>query len=182
MLLNLLTLELRETWFFTMKWDEIGEQPCSIARTLSVIGDRWTMLILRNAFLGARRFESFQQNLGVTRHVLSERLKRLVEHDILEKRPYTDRQERFEYCLTEKGLALYPVLMSMATWADQWMDEGLGRPVQFIHKTCGHSIQPHLVCNECGDAIHAKDIKAIPTQVYVDALAAQSDVKTSLSL
>ena len=66
---------------------------------------------------------------------------------------------------------------SMATWADQWMDEGLGRPVQFIHKTCGHSIQPHLVCNECGDAIHAKDIKAIPTQVYVDALAVQSDVK-----
>lgn len=71
-----------------MKLDDIGEQPCSIARTLSVIGDRWTLLILRNAFLGTRRFESFQQNLGVTRHVLSDRLKRLVENDILVKTPY----------------------------------------------------------------------------------------------
>lgn len=71
-----------------MKLDDIGEQPCSIARTLSVIGDRWTLLILKNAFLGTRRFESFQQNLGVTRHVLSDRLKRLVENDILVKTPY----------------------------------------------------------------------------------------------
>lgn len=80
-----------------MKWDDIGEQPCSIARTLSVIGDRWTMLIIRNAFMGMRRFDDFQQHLGVTRHVLSDRLKRLVEHEILVKVPYVNRQERFEY-------------------------------------------------------------------------------------
>ncbi len=99
-----------------MKWDDIGEQPCSIARTLSIMGDRWTMLILRNCFLGTRRFDDFQSHLGVTRHVLSERLKRLVEHDILVKTPYVDRQERFEYRLTEKGMELYPVLLSMANW------------------------------------------------------------------
>src|SRR5690606_40440629 len=97
-----------------MKWEEIGHQPCSIARTLSILGDRWTMLILRNAFMGMRRFDDFQQNLGVTRHVLSERLKRLVEHGILVKAPYFDRQERFEYRLTEKGLELYPILLSMS--------------------------------------------------------------------
>ena len=89
-----------------MKWEEIGEQPCSVARTLSVLGDRWTMLILRNAFMGIRRFDDFQRSLGLTRHVLSERLKRLVEHEILVKVPYVERQERFEYQLTEKGLDL----------------------------------------------------------------------------
>ncbi|GAA5180995.1 helix-turn-helix domain-containing protein [Acinetobacter kookii] len=153
-----------------MKWDEIGTQPCSIARTLSVIGDRWTLLILRNAFLGTRRFESFQQNLGITRHVLSERLKRLVEHGILKKMPYVERQERYEYHLTEKGLALYPILMSMAHWADQWMNEGLGQPMQYMHKSCGHKITPRLVCSECHETLHAKQVKAELTQDYYDYL------------
>ena len=99
-----------------MKWQNVGEQPCSVARALSVIGDRWTMLILRNAFVGIRRFDDFQANLGVTRHVLSDRLKRLVEHEILKRTPYQDRQERFEYRLTEKGLELYPVLLTLAAW------------------------------------------------------------------
>ena len=102
-----------------MKWEEIGEQPCSVARTLSVLGDRWTMLILRNAFMGIRRFDDFQRSLGLTRHVLSERLKRLVEHEILVKVPYVERQERFEYQLTEKGLDLYPIILSMVQWADK---------------------------------------------------------------
>ncbi|MCG2608404.1 helix-turn-helix transcriptional regulator [Acinetobacter sp. SM34] len=153
-----------------MKWDEIGEQPCSIARTLSVIGDRWTVLILRNAFLGMRRFESFQQNLGITRHVLSDRLKHLVEHGILVKKPYVQRQERYEYCLTEKGLALYPILMSMAHWADQWMNKDLGQPMQYIHQSCGHSMTPRLVCSECNETIHAKHIKAELTPDYFNYL------------
>ncbi|OTG61992.1 transcriptional regulator [Acinetobacter sp. ANC 3903] len=153
-----------------MKWDEIGEQPCSIARTLSVIGDRWTVLILRNAFLGMRRFESFQQNLGITRHVLSDRLKHLVEHGILVKKPYVQRQERYEYCLTEKGLALYPILMSMAHWADQWMNEDLGQPMQYTHQSCGHSMTPRLVCSECNETIQAKHIKAELTPDYFNYL------------
>jgi len=88
------------------------------------------LLILRNAFLGMRRFESFQQNLGVTHHVQFEHLKRLVENDILVKTPYVQRQERYEYRLTEKGLALYPILMSMVNWVDEWMNEGFGKPMQ----------------------------------------------------
>ncbi|OTG65033.1 winged helix-turn-helix transcriptional regulator [Acinetobacter silvestris] len=156
-----------------MKWDEIGHQPCSIARTLSVVGDRWTMLILRNAFLGIRRFDDFQQNLGVTRHVLSERLKRLVEHEILVKTPYIDRQERFEYKLTEKGLELYPILLSMATWADTWMDEGLGQPVSYVHNSCGHTFKPTLSCSECGEKVHAKQVKPQLMPAYFHYLERQ---------
>ncbi|MGE8540223.1 MAG: winged helix-turn-helix transcriptional regulator [Acinetobacter sp.] len=153
-----------------MKWEEIGNQPCSIARTLSILGDRWTMLIVRNAFMGMRRFDDFQHNLGLTRHVLSERLKRLVDHEILVKAPYFDRQERFEYRLTDKGLALYPVLQAMTKWADQWMDEGRGAPVQYVHKNCGQIFQPMMVCSECGEEVHAKQVKAVFTQAYYDAL------------
>ena len=150
-----------------MKWDDIGEQPCSIARTLSIMGDRWTMLILRNCFLGIRRFDDFQANLGITRHVLSERLKRLVEHEILVKTPYIDRQERFEYRLTEKGIELYPVLLSMANWADKWMDQGAGAPMLYQHKACGKVFKPVLACSECGGEIHARHVIAKPSQVYI---------------
>lgn len=142
-----------------MKWNEIGEQPCSVARALSVFGDRWTMLILRNAFMGVRRFDDFQRSLGLTRHVLSERLKRLVEHGILAKVPYVAHQERFEYQLTEKGVELYPVMLSMVQWADKWMDMGLGKPVEFIHKSCAKPLNTKMVCVECEQAVHIKDVR-----------------------
>ncbi|RZG85807.1 transcriptional regulator [Acinetobacter sp. WCHAc060033] len=153
-----------------MKWEEIGKQPCSIARTLSVLGDRWTMLILRNSFMGIRRFDDFQENLGVTRHVLSERLKRLVEQEILVKVPYIDRQERFEYRLTEKGLDLYPILLTMTTWADKWMDEGLGAPVVYEHKSCGHQFTPTLICSECKEVISARQVKPMMTTAFYQYL------------
>lgn len=142
-----------------MKWEEIGDQPCSVARTLSVLGDRWTMLILRNAFMGVRRFDDFQRSLGLTRHVLSERLKRLVEHEILVKVPYVQRQERFEYQLTEKGLDLYPIILAMVQWADKWMDLGMGKPLEFTHKSCGKKINPKVVCSECNGPIHVQDVR-----------------------
>ncbi len=153
-----------------MKWDEIGQQPCSIARALSVLGDRWTMLIIRNAFMGIRRFDDFQQNLGVTRHVLSDRLKRLVEEGILTKVAYVERQERFEYRLTQKGLDLYPILLAMTHWADQYMDQGLGSPVEYVHQACGQKFKPVLVCSCCAEPIQAKQVKPIFTQAYYIAL------------
>ena len=142
-----------------MKWEEIGDQPCSVARTLSVLGDRWTMLILRNAFMGIRRFDDFQRSLGLTRHVLSERFKRLVEHGVLIKVPYVERQERFEYQLTDKGLDLYPLILAMVQWADKWMDKGLGKPLEFTHKTCGNKLSPKVVCSACDEPIKAKDVR-----------------------
>ncbi len=105
-----------------MKWSETQQQNCPVAQTLAMIGDRWTLLIIRDAFLGLSRFEQFQKSLGITRHVLAERLKRLVEEGILEKQSYIDRQQRFEYVLTAKGRDLKPILMAIVEWGEQWTD------------------------------------------------------------
>ena len=104
-----------------MRWNDIGGITCSVARTLSVVGDRWTLLILRDAFLRTRRFEDFQAHLGMTRHRLADRLAKLVEHGVFERVRYQERPERYEYRLTEKGRDLYPVIVSLVGWGDRWM-------------------------------------------------------------
>src|SRR5690554_8139920 len=96
-----------------MKWDDLDKQPCSLARALSVVGDQWTLVILRDCFLGVRRFDDLEKRLGITRHVLADRLKKLVEHGVLYKTPYQQKPVREEYRLTEKGLALHPVVMAL---------------------------------------------------------------------
>lgn len=145
-----------------MKWSEVGGLSCSVARTASVIGDRWTILILRNAFLRIRRFEDFQANLGITRHLLAGRLKRLVEEGILERVAYQDAPPRYEYRLTAKGKLLYPVLIAMATWGDAFMDGGQGAPVLYQHKRCGKIVKPQMSCPDCGEAMHAHEVVALP--------------------
>ncbi|MAT92974.1 MAG: transcriptional regulator [Halioglobus sp.] len=142
-----------------MRWDEIDKQVCSVARALSVVGERWTMLIIRDAFLGTRRFDQFQANLGVTRHRLSERLGKLVEHGVLVKVPYSERPVRYEYRLTRKGLGLYPVLLSLAGWGDEWMDGGKGVPLEYVHQRCGARTRPTLTCSECGEALRPADVQ-----------------------
>lgn len=103
-----------------MKWNEATAQHCPIAQSLAVFGDRWTLLIIRNAFLGMTRFEQFQNSLGLTRHVLAERLTRLVNQDIFRKQMYIEGQKRYEYVLTPKGLALAPILQAMLQWGMEW--------------------------------------------------------------
>jgi len=142
-----------------MRWDEIGDQTCSVARALSVVGERWTLLILRDAFLGTRRFEQFQQHLGITRHRLSERLSKLVEHAVLVKVPYQDRPIRYDYRLTRKGLALYPVLMSLGRWGDEWMEAGEGVPLSYVHHSCGKPTQAAITCSECGEALRPQEVE-----------------------
>ncbi len=141
-----------------MRWDDIDKQVCSVARALSVVGERWTLLIMRDAFLGTRRFEQFQHNLGITRHRLSERLGKLVEHGVLVKVPYHDRPVRYEYRLTRKGLGLYPVLMSLARWGDEWMDRGEGVPLEYEHLPCGKTTRPVLTCSECGEMLRPEAV------------------------
>ena len=99
-----------------MKWSSLSDEVCPVARALSVVGDRWTLLILRDCFLGLSRFEQFVDSTGVTRHILSDRLKKLVEIDVLAREPYSSSQHRFAYTLTEKGRALAPVLTSLRDW------------------------------------------------------------------
>ena len=135
---------------------------CSVARTLEVIGERWTMLVLREAFFRVRRFEDFQRNTGAARNILSDRLRRLVDHGILERRQYQERPPRFEYRLTEKGVDLYPVLVSLMQWGDKHAPGEMGPPVLLEHRTCGNVTTPALVCSECGEPLAARDMRALP--------------------
>lgn len=141
-----------------MRWDDIDKQTCSVARSLSVVGERWTMLIIRDAFLGTRRFDQFQGNLGITRHRLSERLGKLVEAGVLVKVPYNDRPLRHEYRLTRKGLGLYPVLLTLSHWGDEWMDQGEGPPMEYVHQSCGKKTQPVLTCSECNEPLRPEEV------------------------
>ncbi|HBM41407.1 MAG TPA: transcriptional regulator, partial [Sulfitobacter sp.] len=101
-----------------MKWNELQNESCPVARGLSVVGDRWTMLVLRDCFLGIRRFEQMQDRLGITRHVLADRLRKLEGAGVLRREAYQDRPLRHEYRLTERGKALYPMLVSLIDWAN----------------------------------------------------------------
>jgi DNA-binding HxlR family transcriptional regulator len=103
------------------RWDELATDWCPVARALSVIGDRWTMLIVRDCFLGKSRFEEFQTSLGVTRHVLSDRLKRLVERGVLERNAYSQRPLRYEYRLSDKGRDFAPALVGLKDWGKKHM-------------------------------------------------------------
>ncbi|QDP24630.1 winged helix-turn-helix transcriptional regulator [Bradyrhizobium cosmicum] len=141
-----------------MKWDTLDEEPCSLSRTVAVIGDRWTLLILRECFLRVRRFEQFQSSLQITRHLLSERLKKLVRFGILRRVPYSEAPKRYEYILTQKGLDLYPIIMAMVHWGDAHMGDERGRPLLHEHKTCGKLFDPVMVCSECGESLHAKQV------------------------
>ena len=168
-----------------MRWDDIDKQVCSVARALSVVGERWTMLILRDAFLGTRRFDQFQNNLGITRHRLSERLGKLVVQGVLVKVPYQDRPPRYEYRLTRKGLGLYSVLMSLSRWGDEWMDGGEGAPLEYVHQKCGHKTTPMLTCSECGDPLRPEEVNpqlgpALCERDYPTEIGSVSDIPALL--
>lgn len=145
-----------------MRWKDIGETPCSVARCLSIVGDRWTLLILRGAFLGVRRFGELQAHTGATRHRLADRLRKLVRHGILSRVPYRDRPLRFEYRLTEKGGDLYPVIVSLMEWGDRWMAGAEGPPLELVHRSCGHAMVPSFTCPECGEAVHPRTVGIRP--------------------
>lgn len=145
-----------------MKWNSLADEPCSIARTLSHVGDRWSLLILRDCFLRVRRFDAFQSRLGVTRHVLADRLKRFVDAGILQRVAYQTSPERHEYVLTQKGLELYPVLMAMARWGDAHMDDGRGSPLLYRHTCCGQQFTAVMCCSECGTLLNPREVRVEP--------------------
>lgn len=141
-----------------MKWSDIGGEECSMARALSVIGDRWTLLVLREAFLRTRRFDDFHERIGCTRHILADRLKALVDHGVLEKRLYQEKPARHEYRLTRMGRDLYPVILSIVHWGDTYMAGPGGPPLKHRHRTCGKLTKPVLTCSACGDALNPRDV------------------------
>ncbi len=136
------------------------DQTCSIARTLEVLGERWTLLVIRDVFNGRRRFDRIQENLGVARNVLATRLAWLVEEDILERRAYQDRPPRYEYFLTQKGLDLWPVMISIMHWGDRYLADDDGPPVLVRHKDCGGPVDDRGSCERCGARLNARDAYA----------------------
>lgn len=136
-------------------------QHCSIAGTLELIGERWTLLIIRDAFLGIRRFDDFQRNLGIARNVLQTRLERLVDAGILRRERYQERPERFEYRLTSKGVELWPVLVSLMQWGNRHVYPD-GPPVVLTHKECGGEVDDRRMCERCGAALQPRDVEPKP--------------------
>lgn len=145
-----------------MQWSELEDQACSVSRTLSVIGDRWTLLILRDCFLRVRRFDDFQERLGIGRPILADRLNKLVDAFVLTKVAYQTKPTRYEYRLTPKGLDLHPVIMSIVHWGDTHMVDKKGRPVVHQHMKCGHQFDPVMVCSECNEVLDPREVCAGP--------------------
>jgi DNA-binding HxlR family transcriptional regulator len=144
-----------------MRAADLAEQDCSIARPASLLGDRWTLVILRQAFNGIKRFEDFQETLEISRSLLSERLNRLVDAGVLRREPYKDSvRTRDRYRLTEMGLDLYPVLMALRDWGDRWMRDG--PPAKIRHRGCGGTPTLELRCSVCGEEVGAREAEAVP--------------------
>jgi DNA-binding HxlR family transcriptional regulator len=137
-------------------------QICSISRTLEVVGERWTLLILRDVFFGLRRFGDLQASLGVARNVLTERLNRLVDDGIVERVPYQEHPVRHEYHLTPKGYDLLPVLLSMMRWGDKYYAGETGLPRIVRHVDCGGEVAQQIACTKCEQVLGKHDIEILP--------------------
>lgn len=145
-----------------MQRTDFGEMACSIARTMDVIGEPWSPLVLRNVFIGITRFDQLQHSLGISRKVLAERLKWLTDNEVLERRQYSDRPPRYEYVLTARGQELVEVLMVMVRWGDRWLAGEAGPPVLYRHQACGQISHVELTCSQCGEPMHATGIDVLP--------------------
>jgi DNA-binding HxlR family transcriptional regulator len=146
-----------------------SDMHCSVAQALEVVGEWWSMLIIRDAFLGVARFDDFQERLGISRNVLNQRLAHLVEHGVLAKVPYSEHPPRFDYRLTEKGRDLWPVLTTMRQWGDKHAAPS-GPPLELIHHSCGEISEAQLVCSGCGEPIGPRNVEAVAGPGAVEPL------------
>jgi DNA-binding HxlR family transcriptional regulator len=145
-----------------MLGNDYSAQVCSIASALEVVGERWSLLIVRDVFLGLRRFDQIQASLGIARNVLQARLARLTDQGVLERRPYQERPARYEYRLTEKGLDLWPTVVALMKWGDRYGAPAAGPPVLLEHRGCGGAVDEHRTCTACGARLSVRDARAIP--------------------
>ena len=136
---------------------ELAKSSCPVSRAIERVGDPWVLMILREAFLGTRRFDEFQAQTGASPHLLSQRLKQLCADGILRRRAYSAHPPRHEYLLTEKGRGLWPVIMALRGWGQTWLG---GSSIRLTHKGCGARIDPGLACPNCGDMLTARDVVA----------------------
>lgn len=138
----------------------IDNTACSVYRTLDLMGDRWSILVLREAFWQTRRFEVFQRHLGIARNILTDRLNKLVDAGILRREQYSDRPPRFEYRLTDAGKELWPILITLMQWGDRHLPEPDAERPTITHRGCGHADGFALACTHCGEQVGPRDVEA----------------------
>ncbi|MFE2101212.1 winged helix-turn-helix transcriptional regulator [Streptomyces sp. NPDC059468] len=154
-----------------------ADWPCSVARTVDIIGDAWTSLILREAFYGSCRFDEFQQQLGIARNTLTDRLRRLVDEGLMERRLYESEPPRHEYRLTEKGRDFFPVLAALTRWGDRWLAGEEGVPVTLHHEACDQDAHAEVVCSSCGEPMRSEDTSVRMGPGYPERLRTRPDVQ-----
>ncbi|MEQ3709473.1 MAG: helix-turn-helix domain-containing protein [Tateyamaria sp.] len=142
-----------------MSRSDLPSHTCTIARAAAQVGDEWTILIMREMFLGTRRFDDILRLTGMSSHLLSQRLKKLEAQGVIRRELYSERPPRHEYRLTEKGLELWAVIIALKQWGDRWLSTE-DTPVQIMHKTCGNVVRPQMTCPDCGERIEAHDAEA----------------------
>jgi DNA-binding HxlR family transcriptional regulator len=160
---------MQPTILALMERKSFADMHCSVAQCLEVVGEWWSMLILRDAFLGVTRFDDFQERLGIARNILNQRLTRLVEEGVLDKVPYSDHPPRYDYRLTTKGRDLWPVMTAMRQWGDKYAAPD-GPPLWVVHKSCGKVTEAVMTCSQCGERVGPRDVRAVPGPGDVDGL------------
>ncbi len=157
-----------------MKRTDTSGWPCTIARSAALLGDHWNLLIVRDACRGLRRFEDFQQSLGIGRNILTMRLNRLVDEGLLRRVEYQQHPTRCEYRLTDQGRDVYPVLAAMAAWGERWLSGAEGSPLVLHHTACGHDMHAVVTCSECHEELDVRDVQARRGPGYDAARAAMA--------
>ena len=145
-----------------MERTSFADMRCSLARGLELIGDWWSPLIIRDLFLDVVRFDDLVEDLGISRNLLTRRLKSLVENGIVARIAYSHRPARYEYRLTASGRDLVPAILALTAWGDRWARPRQGSPILFVHKSCGQHFQPAVSCPACGEAVSADTVRALP--------------------
>jgi DNA-binding HxlR family transcriptional regulator len=135
---------------------------CSVAKTLEIVGEWWTPLIIRDALFGVTRFDEFQERLGIARNVLAARLDTLVAGGVMERVPYDEDRGRYDYVLTDAGRALWPVLTALRQWGDEWLVGPEEAPVELEHTACGHRISVQFTCDHCGEVLERDQLRSRP--------------------
>lgn len=144
---------------------DLSSRTYTLARAIALVGDEWTFMILREMFLGNRRFDDFLRQSGMSSHLLSQRLKKLEAGGVIQRKAYSDRPPRYEYYLTDMGLELWPVIIAMRQWGDRWLGDGKP-PVEVVHKGCRRVTQPQMTCSECSEPMTAHDAEIRLSQTF----------------